>query len=219
MPLYTPRRRNAADHGARAGDPGADRHERRRRRRAGEGAGRRRPLRDRGDACAPPRRWRRSRRSPNPCRARSSAPARSSRPSRSPKRSRRGRAFWSAPALRPALAEAGGGGAGSVPARLRDGVGGDGAAGARLPRAETVSGRSGRRGEAARLARRAACPICASARPAASISPRRPTISSCRTLPASAAHGCCPRPRCGSGDYATVEALSREAAGLKRAAA
>ena len=63
----------------------------------------------------------------------------------------------------------------AIPAGLRDRVGGHGAAGARLSRAEAVS--RPKRSAARSCSRRSPrlCPICASARPAASISPRRPS--------------------------------------------
>ena len=48
---------------------------------------------------------------------------------------------------------------------------------------------------------------------------KAPQYRSCRMCPASAARGCCRKLRWRAGDYLAVEALSRDAAELKRAAA
>ena len=139
---------------------------------------------------------------------------------RSDRRGGRGRSAVSGQPRRSAGARQGRGAiARAIPAGLRDRVGGDGAAGARLSRAEALSRRSGRaaRGCSHRSPRR--CPICASARPAASTSRRRPSISKLPNVPCVGGSWMLPKAALAAGDYAAVEALSRErGANCKRAA-
>ncbi len=145
------RRRNSQDHGARAGDPGAHGRERRGWARSGEGARGRRPLCDRSDlahafsARGDPRHRQEC---AEGCRRR-----RHNHLGRADQSGGRGRGQVSGQSGRARGARQGGGAiAGSVPAGLRDGLGGHGLAGAWLPGAETLSRRGGRGREAARLA-------------------------------------------------------------------
>ena len=74
-----------------------------------------------------------------------------------------------------------------------------------LPRAEALSRRSGGRREAARIACRGLSPICASARPAASISPRRPRYLKLPNVPCVGGSWMLQKAALAAGEYSAVE--------------